>query len=143
MNRSEYLMALYDALDGIPTQERTDAVSEYREYFISEIEKGRTEDEICVSLGDPITLAYAIKQRRGYGANKQETFYEKPRRTHGVFRKVASAVTVTVILFTVFYKTIFTPVKCGPYDFHHRFTAGDFNSAVGAGLFDACPQITS
>ncbi|NLE24629.1 MAG: DUF4097 family beta strand repeat protein [Clostridiaceae bacterium] len=101
MNRSEYLMALYDALDGIPTQERTDAISEYREYFISEIEKGRTEDEICVSLGDPITLAYAIKQRRGYGANKQETFYEKPRRTHGVFRKVASAVTVTVILFTV------------------------------------------
>ncbi|NLO98684.1 MAG: DUF1700 domain-containing protein, partial [Clostridiaceae bacterium] len=52
MNRSEYLMALYDALNDIPVQERTDIVSEYQEYFRSETEKGRTEEEISLSLGD-------------------------------------------------------------------------------------------
>lgn len=98
MSRSEYLMALYDALDEIPNQERTDAVSEYQEYFINEIEKGRTEEEICLSLGDPITLAYAIKQRRGYGAKKQRAFYEKPRRSHKVFKDIATVITVLVIV---------------------------------------------
>ncbi len=82
MNRSEYLMALYDALNDIPVQERTDIVSEYQEYFRSETEKGRTEEEISLSLGDPVTLAYAIKHRRGYGAHKQDTFYEEPRHRH-------------------------------------------------------------
>lgn len=67
MTRSEYLMALYDALSDIPAEERTEIVSEYRDYFNNEIAKGHTEEEVCVSLGDPVTLAYAIKQRRGYG----------------------------------------------------------------------------
>ena len=106
MNRSEYLMTLYDALDGIPTQERTDVVSEYQEYFRSEAEKGRTEEEIYLSLGDPVTLAYAIKQRRGYGAQKQETFHDKPPRRHGVFKSIASVITVIVILFTVLGGTV-------------------------------------
>lgn len=67
MTRSEYLMALYDALNDIPAEDRTEIVSEYRDFFDSELAKGRTEEEICISLGDPVTLAYAIKQRRGYG----------------------------------------------------------------------------
>jgi len=57
MTRSEYLMALYDALNDIPAQERTDIISEYQEYFKSEMEKGYTEEEICTSLGGPGTLA--------------------------------------------------------------------------------------
>ena len=113
MNRSEYLMALYDALDGIPTQERTDAVSEYQEYFKSEAEKGRTEEETCLSLGDPITLAYAIKQRRGYGAESQEKFYNKPPRRCGVFKSIASALTVIVILFTVIGGTVMFSISKG------------------------------
>lgn len=113
MNRSEYLMALYDALDDIPAQERTDAISEYQEYFRSEAEKGRTEEEICFSLGDPITLAYAIKQRRGYSAGKQETFYEKPRRKHGILKRIATVITVAVILFTVLGGSIMINVSKG------------------------------
>lgn len=113
MNRSEYLMALYDALDGIPKQERTDAVSEYQEYFRSETEKGRTEEEISLSLGDPITLAYAIKQRRGYGTEKQEIFYNKPRRRRRGFKSIASIITVIVILFAVFGGTVMFNISKG------------------------------
>lgn len=100
MSRSEFLMALYDALDGMPKQQRTEVVSEYQEYFRSEIEKGHTEEEICISLGDPITLAYAIKQRRGYGHNTQETFNERPHRC-GIFKIITVVITVMVIAFTV------------------------------------------
>jgi lia operon protein LiaG len=113
MNRSEYLMALYDALNDIPVQERTDIVSEYQEYFRSETEKGRTEEEISLSLGDPVTLAYAIKQRRGYDAHKQDTFYEKPRRRHGIIKRIASVITVAVILLTIFGGTVMFSISKG------------------------------
>jgi DUF4097 and DUF4098 domain-containing protein YvlB len=102
MTRSEYLMALYDALNDIPGNERTDIISEYQEYFKSEMEKGRTEDEICTSLGDPVTLAYAIRQRRGYGkfANKPS-----PRRGPSGFFKLAKIIVGVIIgmgIFTLF-----------------------------------------
>ena len=67
MNKSEYLMILYDTLNDVPSDVRTGIVSEYRDYFNKELEKGRTEEEIIMSLGDPVTLAYAAKQMRGYG----------------------------------------------------------------------------
>ncbi len=113
MSRSEYLIVLYDALDGIPDQERTDAISEYREYFKNEIERGRTEEEICLSLGDPITLAYAIKQRRGYGTEKQEAYYKRPRRRCGVFKTIASVIMVIVIFFTVLGGTLMFNISKG------------------------------
>ncbi|HHU91175.1 MAG TPA: DUF4097 family beta strand repeat protein [Clostridiaceae bacterium] len=106
MNRTQYLMALYDALKDIPSQERTDVISEYREYFRIEMENGRTEEEICSSLGDPVTLAYAIKQRRGYGPDSQETFYKKPHRKNGIFKTIATVISAIVVLCIVFGGTI-------------------------------------
>ena len=96
MNRSEYLMALYDALDGLPSQDRVDVITEYKEYFRIETEKGRTEEEICLSLGDPVTLAYAIKQRRGYDPIK--IYDEEPPRRQPMFRKIKSVIALIVIL---------------------------------------------
>ncbi len=98
MNRSEFLMALYDALEDMPKQDRTDAVSEYQEYFKKELENGRTEEEICVSLGDPITLAYAIKQRRGYGERTEQA---PPKARPSIFFKLARLITTIVIIFTI------------------------------------------
>lgn len=98
MNRSEYLMALYDALDDIPKQERTDALSEYQEYFKNELEKGRTEEEVCLSLGDPVTLAYAIKQRRGYG---KFTEHNPPKARPSGFFRLAKLITGIVITMTI------------------------------------------
>jgi len=94
-------MALYDALDGIPSQDRIDVITEYQEYFRIETEKGRTEEEICLSLGDPVTLAYAIKQRRGYdprGYNPKKTYDEEPPRRHRIFRRITSVISLIVIL---------------------------------------------
>jgi len=102
MTRSEYLMALYDALNDIPAQERTDIISEYQEYFKSEMEKGYTEEEICTSLGDPVTLAYAIKQRRGFGE-----FAKRPtvrRGPSGFLKliKIMGVIFITMGVFSVF-----------------------------------------
>lgn len=102
MKRSEYLMTLYDALNDIPAEERTDIVSEYQEYFKSEMEKGCTEEEICLSLGDPVTLAYAIKQRRGYGK-----FANNPSRKQvptGFLKlaKVIAGIFIAMAVFSVF-----------------------------------------
>jgi len=113
MNRSEYLMALYDALDGIPSQERIDAITEYQEYFRSESEKGRTDEEICLSLGDPVTLAYAIKQKRGYGPAGQNTYYRKPHRSYEIFKKFITAVVIIAIICTVFGGTIMFSISKG------------------------------
>lgn len=99
MNRSEFLMALYDALNDIPKQERTDAVSEYQEYFKNEMEKGLIEEEICLSLGDPVTLAYAIKQRRGYGQFTERPSHRRARPSG--FFKLAKIITGVVIGMTI------------------------------------------
>lgn len=83
MNKSEYLMILYDTLNDVPSDVRTGIVSEYRDYFNKELEKGRTEEEIIMSLGDPVTLAYAAKQMRGYGQKRNEDFNIPVRRKRG------------------------------------------------------------
>jgi lia operon protein LiaG len=99
MNRSEFLMALYDALDDIPKEERTAIVSEYQEYFRNELKKGLSEEEICLSLGDPVTLAYAIKQKRGYGQFAEQPSPRKARPSG--FFKLAKIITRIVIAFTI------------------------------------------
>lgn len=96
MNKSEYLIALYDALDGIPNETRTEAILEYQEYFRNELEKGRTEEEIAFSLGDPITLAYGIKQRRGYGQSNESP--QKVRRRSRFPRIVKGLIITSLIM---------------------------------------------
>lgn len=98
MNKSEYLMTVYDTLNDLPSDVRTAIVSEYREYFNSELEKGKTEEEIIMSLGDPITLAYAAKQRRGYGQDNHKDF-KMPRRRR---RSSGSKIGVILLLLGVF-----------------------------------------
>lgn len=66
MNQKDYLMALYDALEGLPAQLRADTISEYKDYFRTEAEKGRAENDIIASLGDPVELAKVIKNRTAY-----------------------------------------------------------------------------
>lgn len=63
MNKTQFLMTLYDALEGLPGNIKADIMSEYQDIFRTGMEQGQTEEEIAASLGDPITLAYAIRQR--------------------------------------------------------------------------------
>ncbi|HBR02205.1 MAG TPA: hypothetical protein DD738_06315 [Ruminiclostridium sp.] len=65
MNREQYLLAFYDALGDLPPGTKANVMREYQDYFKAGIEQGKTEEEIAASLGDPFTLAYAVKQRYG------------------------------------------------------------------------------
>ncbi len=65
MNKTQFLMTFYDALEGLTGSVKADIMTEYQEIFRSGMEQGQTEEEIAASLGDPITLAYAVKSRHG------------------------------------------------------------------------------
>ena len=110
MNKTEFLMALYDTLNDIPSELRTDIVSEYKEYFESELEKGKTEEEIIMELGDPITLAYAAKLRRGYG----EQYNQENNRTHNKPKK-SSGKLIGIILLIFGVVTIVTTFAIHPF----------------------------
>jgi uncharacterized membrane protein len=66
MDKTQFLMTLYDALEGLPGNVKADIMSHYQEIFRSGMAKGRTEEEIAQELGDPVTVAYAEKSRMGF-----------------------------------------------------------------------------
>lgn len=104
MNRSEYLISLYDALKDMPTEKRNEVINEYKEYFRIESEKGRTDDEISLSLGDPATLAYAIKNRSGYAPNQQFNSMSgnfPPRRRKRRGGKIALTIIIFIIILSI------------------------------------------
>lgn len=74
MNKTQFLMAFYDALEGLPSHIKADIMSEYQDYFRVRMEQGQTEEDIFASLGDPITLSYAVKRRTGYMAKPPKRF---------------------------------------------------------------------
>jgi len=57
MTKDQFLNELKRLLHGIPEQERTDILNDYKEHFQMGVENGKTEEEIAASLGAPKTLA--------------------------------------------------------------------------------------
>ena len=72
MTKKEFIHELREALDGmVPPSVVDENVSYYEEYFISQKNLGKTEEEICEELGNPRLLAKSILEARGgenYGA---------------------------------------------------------------------------
>lgn len=63
MTRYEFIDRLRAALNGrIPTAQVTDTINYYEEYIVTEIRKGRTEEEVLDLLGDPRLIAKTIIQ---------------------------------------------------------------------------------
>lgn len=63
MTKQEFIDKLRAALNGrIPTAEVTETINYYEDYINTEIRKGRTEDEVLTSLGDPRLIAKTIIQ---------------------------------------------------------------------------------
>ena len=60
MDRLQYLEKLEKSLKSLPVEERTDIVNDFKEYFEIGIERGRTEEELSLSLGNPKMLARQI-----------------------------------------------------------------------------------
>lgn len=61
MNKDKWLERLKKGLSGLSKDEIDDIMADYNEYFYDAMEKGRTEEEVTNSLGDPIKLAKQIK----------------------------------------------------------------------------------
>lgn len=57
MNKKEFLGRLSELIKDIPEEEKKDILFDYEEHFRSGLEKGRKEEEIAASLGDPKVIA--------------------------------------------------------------------------------------
>jgi hypothetical protein len=57
MNKEEFLRDVGRALDEISEAERTEILYDYEEHFMIGKENGKTEEEICLELGNPAEIA--------------------------------------------------------------------------------------
>ncbi|MBP6323373.1 MAG: DUF1700 domain-containing protein [Fusobacteriaceae bacterium] len=61
MTKEKWIERLKKGLVGLSKEEIEDIVSDYNEYFYDAMEKGRNEEEITNSLGDPVKLSKQLK----------------------------------------------------------------------------------
>lgn len=75
MSKKEYLDRLRISLQGLPTDELEDILSDYNEHFDIGISKGKSEEEISNELGDPREVAsnYRTMYRPNYNRNSYNT----------------------------------------------------------------------
>ncbi len=66
MNKQEFIERLRTALNGrIPVSEVEETVNYYQDYINMEMRKGRSQDEVLETLGDPRLIARTIIQTNG------------------------------------------------------------------------------
>jgi len=86
MTKNEFLEILRTNLKGLPEDEIKDILYDYNEHFLIGISKGRTEEEIATSLGNPKQLAKEIKAN--YHITKVESGYSLRNLFQAVFASV-------------------------------------------------------
>jgi uncharacterized membrane protein len=72
MNRKEFMEKLDNALTGIPKAEKKEVMRDYEDHFSIGLEKGRTEEEIVKSLGEPASIAKSIRAEYSITRAKRE-----------------------------------------------------------------------
>jgi len=86
MNKKDFLGRLSELIKGIPEEEKKDILFDYEEHFRIGLEKGRKEEEIAASLGDPKVIA---KQSRASCILKEA---EKTTSVNNIMRAIFAAV---------------------------------------------------
>lgn len=61
MNKLQYLENLEKSLKSLPKEETNDIINDFKEYFEVGIERGRSEEDLSLSLGNPKMLARLIR----------------------------------------------------------------------------------
>lgn len=94
MDRTEFIDRLQRALAaGVNSSRVAENVQYYREYIDVEIRKGRSEQEVLESLGDPRLLAKSIieaNKRAGISEGTNRTYDEETRADrYGELKKAA------------------------------------------------------
>nr|QNO51733.1 hypothetical protein LBHPMFOL_00002 [Methanosarcinales archaeon ANME-1 ERB6] len=72
MNKKEFMEKLDKALTGIPKDEKGEVIRDYEDHFSIGLEKGRTEEEIAKSLGDPASITKTIEAEYSITQAKRE-----------------------------------------------------------------------
>ena len=72
MNRKEFMQKLDKVLTGIPKGEKKEVMRDYEDHFEIGLKRGRTEEEIAESLGDPASIAKSIKAEYSITRAKRE-----------------------------------------------------------------------
>lgn len=100
MTRSEFTRRLSSALGSIPQNERGEILNDYFEHFEAELKKGKTEEEICASLGNPeeIARSYIDESTPSQGYNDGYS-NSKNYENNGVNTNAAS--TGEIVLWTI------------------------------------------
>lgn len=57
MTKDQFFSKLNTSLKRLPSEEREDILQDFEEHFAAGIEKGKTEEEIIISLGSPEQIA--------------------------------------------------------------------------------------
>ena len=86
MNKKEFLRRLSELIKDVPEEEKKDILFDYEEHFRIGLEKGRKEEEIAASLGDPKVIA---KQSRASCILKEA---EKTTSASNIIRAIFAAV---------------------------------------------------
>lgn len=58
--RDEYLRDLSQRIAKLPAEDRSEILTDYEDHFVAGLENGRSEEEICRSLGTPKSVAQEI-----------------------------------------------------------------------------------
>jgi len=64
MNKKEFMLKLKENLIGMDQSEKREILLDYGEHFFDGKNTGRTEEEICDSLGDPKEIALSLQQTK-------------------------------------------------------------------------------
>ena len=116
MNKKEFLNKLSAYLEGIQKDDREDILSDFEEHFEVGLDKGRTEEDLADSLGDPIVLARQLKA--GALVKKAEETTSAANITRAVFASLGLG----------FFNLIFI---LGPFIGIIGVLAGLFAAAIG------------
>lgn len=82
MTRNEYLFILRKHLQGLNPDEVDDIIIDVASHFDFGTEEGKTEDEICIELGDPVDMAQQFTNRSDQqNSNKAQTRHNQSSDT--------------------------------------------------------------
>lgn len=97
MNKYEFITDLQRHLTGkVPTEKLRELTEYYNDYIDSQVQKGKSEEEVLKELGDPRLLARTIVETEGNGRSERggvefQTVYEEGGQEESDWRDTGSA----------------------------------------------------
>ncbi len=101
MNETTFLSEMQSALGGLPFEQREDILAEYRSHFFEGKERGKSEEDISKSLGDPRAVA------RSYIADYHYTAWRSPVPGQSVGKSFSHLIRAVFVTFSLLFFNFF------------------------------------